>query len=186
MPTTLGELIQESNRYSGGNIPSQQFKPKATIIEDVMEDPRYNGGGAIGEPIMMKKGIPMNYQRNNFSNLDASLLANEQRNISLDTAVRNTIQPMGEMVRKPLYAGEAPAMQQYTSKAVPMNRIKEKYRGMESGQVCIDTINHIRSCPMCSRYYNGDAKIYQVIIFMLIILFMTILYFVTKDDHKLR
>lgn len=194
MPTTLGELIQESNRYSGGSMPSQQMRVKASVIEDVI-DP-YNGGGAFGEPSMSKgnrtpPGISLDYQRNNqtnFSpNLDVSMLRNEKRNISFESAIEKSFrEPSINPLRAPVYAGTAPPLQSYSSKAVPMNRIKEKFRGAPGGQTCIDTLNHINNCPMCARYFQCDSKVYHVIIFMLIILFVTILYFVCKEDHKIR
>jgi len=196
MPTTLGELIQESNRYSGGNMPAQQQRVKASVIEDIMENPMYNGGGAIGEPIgAMSKGnrnppgISLHYQRNNQSNfspfLDVSMLREEKRNESLDSAVGKAYrEPSTGILSAPVYAGSSTPLKPYSSTTVPMNRIREKFKG--GGQTCIDTLNHINSCPMCARYYQGDAKVYHVIIFMLIILFLTILYFVCKEEHKLR
>ena len=196
MPTTLGELIQESNKYSGGNMPAQQMKVRASMIEDVMQDPNYNGGGAFGEPTMTKgnrnpPGISLDYQRNNqitySPNSIVASLRNENRNISFDSAVNNSFRegPSTGMLAAPVYAGTTPALQTYASKTVPMNRIKEKFRGSPGGQTCIDTLNHINNCPMCARYFQCDSKVYHVIIFMLIILFLTILYFVCKEDRKL-
>jgi hypothetical protein len=179
MPTTLGELIQQANQTLGNELPAQQTRPKATIIEDVMQDPNYNGGGAFGE---MRKGtvLPDNTWQNQ------NMLG--QRQVSLDSAYKqhrpqdvfsNTLIP-------PVYAGTAPPLKQYGSQpAIPMNRIKEKF-SLNSKQNCIDTLNHIHSCPMCSRYFQCDAKVYHVIIFMLIILFVTILYFVCKEENRLR
>ena len=198
MPTTLGELIQESNRYSGGNMPAQQRTVKASVIEDVMENPNYNGGGAFGEPVgVMSKGnrnppgMSLHYQRNNQSNfspnLDVSMLREEKRDESFDTAINKAYrEPSTGMLAAPVYAGTTPPLQSYASKATPMNRIREKFRGAAGGQSCIDTLNHINNCPMCARYFQCDSKVYHVIIFMLIILFLTILYFVCKEDHKIR
>ena len=198
MSTTLGELIQESNRYSGGNMPAQQKTVKASVIEDVMENPNYNGGGAFGEPISaMTKGnrnpppISMDYQRNNQSNfspnLDVSMLRDERRNVSFQEDInRAPRQSSTNFLAAPVYAGSAPPLKSYASSSVPMNRIREKFRGSGGGQSCIDTLNHIHSCPMCARYFQCDTKVYHVIIFMLIILFLTILYFVCKEEHKIR
>jgi hypothetical protein len=198
MPTTLGELIQESNRYSGGSMPAQQRTVKASVIEDVMENPNYNGGGAFGEPVgVMSKGnrnppgISLDYQRNNQSNfspnLDVSMMREEKRTISLDSAVNKAYrEPSTGILSAPVYAGSSFPLKPYSSTATPMNRIREKFRGATGGQTCIDTLNHIHNCPMCARYYQGDAKVYHVIIFMLVILFLTILYFVCREDHKLR
>ena len=196
MPTTLGELIQESNRYSGGNMPAQQMRVKASVIEDVMQDPNYNGGGAFGEPTITKgnrnpPGISLDYQRNNQSNfspnLDVSMMREEKRTISLDSAVNKAFkEPSTGILSAPVYAGSSFPLKPYSSTATPMNRIREKFRGAAGGQTCIDTLNHIHNCPMCARYFQCDSKVYHVIIFMLIILFLTILYFVCKEDHKLR
>ena len=196
MPTTLGELIQESNKYSGSNMPAQQMRVRASVIEDIMENPNYNGGGAFGEPVgVMSKGnrnppgMSLHYQRNNQSNfspnLDVSMLREEKRDESFDSAVGKAYRdPSTGLLSAPVYAGSTIPIKPYSSTTVPMNRIREKFKG--SGQTCIDTLNHINTCPMCARYFQGDSKVYHVIIFMLIILFLTILYFISKEEHKIR
>jgi hypothetical protein len=198
MATTLGELIRETNKYVGGQMPSQQNVPRATVIEDLFENPSYNGGGALGEKDIiggMTKGIrtpppiPNSYLRNNnqsnFSpNLDVSMLRNETRNrsfeqVMLDQPHKPNVSPLMEA---PVYAGTAPPLKSISSQpAIPMNRIREKFNGTQS---CMSTLNHIQNCPMCARYFQCDSRVYHVTIFMLIILFITILYFVCKDEHR--
>ena len=53
------------------------------------------------------------------------------------------------------------------------------------GQTCVDTLNHVMSCPMCSKYFKCDNKVYNVLIIMLVILFCTVIFFVCKDNKKL-
>ena len=197
MATTLGELIRETNRYTGGQVPSQQNVPRATVIEDLFENPSYNGGGALGEKDIiggMTKGIrtpppiPNSYQRNNQSNfspnLDVSMLRNETRNRSFEQVILD--QPrtpnVSPLMDGPVYAGSAPPLKTISSQpSIPMNRIREKFTGAQN---CVNTLNHIQNCPMCARYFQCDNKVYHTIIFMLIILFVTILYFVCKDEHR--
>jgi hypothetical protein len=65
--------------------------------------------------------------------------------------------------------------------------VKEKFKQlypMYQGQGCIDTLNHVAHCPMCARYFQCDTKVYNVIIFMLIILFTTIIYFLYREEKK--
>jgi hypothetical protein len=133
---------------------------------------------------------PQSYQmnnQNNFSpNLNVRSLTEEQRIQSLNAAQSNfinTSSPMSSILSQPLPAGSSPPMKMFSSQ--PAIRIREGFRSRQQGQQsCIDTLNHISSCPMCSRYFECDAKVYHVIIFMLIVLFLTILYFVCKEEHK--
>ena len=114
------------------------------------------------------------------------MLREEKRTMSLDTAVNKAYrEPSTGILSAPVYAGGTFPLKPYASIATPMNRIREKFKGAAGGQSCIDTLNHINNCPMCARYFQCDSKVYHVIIFMLIILFLTILYFVCKEDRKL-
>lgn len=208
MPTLLRELMDEANKATGGEFPSAQTIPKATMIEPVdmpFENPGIKtnytslmGPNNIMEPqapskIRLPTSPPQSYQmnnQNNFSpNLNVSMLENERRIQSLQSAetdYMNSLPPTAGRLTMPLPAGSVPPMKMFTSQpAVPM-RIREGFRSRQQGQSCIDTLNHISSCPMCSRYFECDAKVYHVIIFMLIILFLTILYFVCKEEHKFR
>lgn len=208
MPTTLGELIQEANRASGGMFPSQQVAPKASVIEDVLEenpylsssmDKRskhpYDSSAIFGENTNMFKGnrtpiVPsQEWQQNNQTMRSPALinaLSNETRGISLDEAVSREgrrLTPVS-MLSEPQIAGSTPPMRSFSKQPIVPMRIKEKFsRGM-GGQTCIDTLNHISSCPVCSRYFQCDTKVYHVIIFMLIVLFITILYFITEKNRN--
>ncbi len=205
MPTLLRELIDEASKATNGEFPSQQTVPKATMIEPLFDDsPLIKTGytslentNIIPEPqygerkprMRMPNNPPMDYQmnnQNNFSpNLNTAMLRDETRNISLERAQYMQRPDNTGMLTQPSIAGSVPPMKNVPSQpSLPM-RIKERFSS-RNGQTCIDTLNHISNCPMCSRYFQEDTKVYQVIIFMLIVLFVTILYFVCKDEHKFR
>ncbi len=205
MPTLLRELLEEANIHTNGAIPGSQTITKATIIEplDIEPNPalqtKYTSlmepNNIITEPqARLKTRLtttpPMSYQmnnQNNFSpNLNVAMLNNEMRNQSFQGAQQmymNSAPPTAGLLMPQQIAGVSPPMRDVPSQ--PSLKIREGFRGRQQGQQsCIDTLNHISSCPMCSRYFECDAKVYHVIIFMLIVLFLTILYFVCKEEHK--
>ena len=207
MPTLLRELLDEANIHTNGAVPSQQIKEKYTMIEplDMAEvspalRTKYTSlmepNNIISEPQAPTRNIrtpinpPMSYQmnnQNNFSpNLNIPMLNNEMRNQSLQDAQNiymNSLPPTSGVLASEISAAGVPPMKIFSSQ--PSLKIREGFRSRQQGQSCIDTLNHISSCPMCSRYFECDAKVYHVIIFMLIILFLTILYFVCKQEHKI-
>jgi len=207
MPTLLRELLDEANNATNGAFPAQQMSTKATIIEPLDMEPspalrtKYTSlmepNNIISEPqaplkMRLPTSPPQSYQMNNQNNFSPNLnirsLTEEERSISLNAAQSNfinTSSPMSSILAQPLPAGASPPMKMFSSQpAMPM-RVREGFRSRQQGQQsCIDTLNHISSCPMCSRYFECDAKVYHVIIFMLIVLFLTILYFVCKEEHK--
>lgn len=208
MPTLLRDLLQEANIHTNGAVPAGQIVPKATIIEplDMPTEAIRTKYTSLMEPnniitesqaptrnIRTPINPPMSYQmnnQNNFSpNLNIAMLNNERRNLSLNQAQDiyiNSAPPTSGILTQEISAGANPPMKMFSSQpSVPINRIREGFKSRVQGQSCIDTLNHISSCPMCSRYFECDAKVYHVIIFMLIVLFLTILYFVCKEEHKI-
>jgi hypothetical protein len=204
MPTLLRELIAEANNI-GANIPTQQSNIKASVIEDVVNMPFENPAlktkytslmepnNIVDEPqarikMRLPTSPPQSYQMNNQNNFSPNLnirnLENEMRPQSLNRAQNifmNTSSPMTGLLEEPLPAASSRPIKQFVSQ--PSLKIREGFRP-RGQQSCIDTLNHISSCPMCSKYFECDAKVYHVIIFMLIVLFLTILYFVCKEEHK--
>lgn len=202
MPTLLRELIDEASRATNGEFPSQQTVPKATMIEPLLDEaspliktnytslensniipePQYGKRRGQGMPNYPPLDYQMNNQNNFSPNLNTAMLRDEKRNVSLEQAqYMQRIPDATGLLTQPTIAGSLPPLKPVPSQpAVPM-RIKERFSS-RNGQTCIDTLNHISNCPMCSRYFQEDTKVYQVIIFMLIVLFITILYFVCKDD----
>jgi hypothetical protein len=206
MPTLLSDLLQEANIATNGSFPSGQTIPKATIIEDINTPinpglyTKYTSlmepNNIISEPQQVRSKMrlptspPQSYQmnnQNNFSpNLNVRMLNDEMRNQSLEQSrddFMNSRPSTSGILTQPLPAGSNPPMKMFSSQ--PSLKIREGFRSRQQGQSCIDTLNHISSCPMCSRYFECDAKVYHVIIFMLIVLFLTILYFVCKEEHKI-
>ena len=207
MPTLLSDLLQEANIATNGSFPSGQTVPKSTIIEplDMPSEgirTKYTSlmepNNIISEPqqarvkMRLPTSPPQSYQmnnQNNFSpNLNVSMLNNEMRTQSLNGAQYDFMDsrpPTSGILTQEISAGSNPPMKMFSSQpSIPM-RVREGFRSKQQGQSCIDTLNHISSCPMCSRYFECDAKVYHVIIFMLIVLFLTILYFVCKEEHKI-
>ena len=202
MPTLLRELLAEANSL-GADVPSQQVVPKATIIEplDMPSESIKTNYTSLMEPnniiepqqasskVRLPTYPPISYQmnnQNNFPKLNVRMLNNEMRNQSLQdaqTAYINSSSPFTGDLTQPLPAATNPPMKSFSSQ--PAMKVREGFRSRQQGQSCIDTLNHISSCPMCSRYFECDAKVYHVIIFMLIVLFLTILYFVCKEEHKI-
>lgn len=205
MPTLLSDLLQEANIATNGAFPASQTVPKSTIIEPLASEPirttytsLMEADNIIEPQARMKMRLPtsppQSYQmnnQNNFSpNLNVALLENERRNQSLNGAQNvymNSRPPTSGVLAPEIPAGSNPPMKTFSNQpAIAMNgRIREGFRSRQEGQSCIDTLNHISSCPMCSRYFECDAKVYHVIIFMLIVLFLTILYFICKEEHKI-
>ncbi len=204
MPTLLRELLEEANIHTNGAVPSGQIVPKATIIEPLDMEPspalrtKYTSlmepNNIVDEPqarikMRLPTSPPQSYQMNNQNNFSPNLnirnLENEMRPQSLNRAQNifmNTSSPMTGLLEEPLPAASSRPVKEFSLQ--PALKIREGFRSRQQGQSCIDTLNHISSCPMCSRYFECDAKVYHVIIFMLIVLFLTILYFVCKEEHK--
>jgi len=84
------------------------------------------------------------------------------------------------------YPGSTPPMQDALTNDIDIEMgqsAKEYYKPMVAGQSCIDTLNHVMSCPLCSRYFKCDNKVYHVVIIMMILLFAIIMFFCWKDER---
>lgn len=57
---------------------------------------------------------------------------------------------------------------------------------MQSGCGCVDSLNHIRMCPVCARYQSYEKNLYMVIIIMIIMIAAIIIYFLMKDIRQLK
>ena len=58
---------------------------------------------------------------------------------------------------------------------------KQNKKSNPHTQTCIDFLNHVKSCPLCQRYFHCDNRMFYTIILSIIIIFAIILYFITKD-----
>ena len=84
------------------------------------------------------------------------------------------------------FPGSTPPMQDALINDIDIEMgqpMKEYYKPMVAGQSCIDTLNHVMSCPLCSRYFKCDNKVYHVVIIMMILLFAIIMFFCYKDER---
>jgi len=192
MPVPLNEL--------GGSRP-----PKYSIIDDsiltgydtipqaygpipISQYESDNTTGVITPRNKAKMGnyIPKDYLTNIRSNYPP---VNPQRSVSLADAERldSSLNPplVGRMESMTPFPGVTPPMQNALKNDRSVN-MKEYYHVNLTGQSCVDTLNHVMNCPMCSRYFKCDTKVYNVIIIMLIILFATIMFFSYKEEVKRR
>jgi len=64
------------------------------------------------------------------------------------------------------------------------NQMYGYYPMMRGHGGCMDAVNHVMSCPMCSRYFKCDTRIYNIIIFMLILIFTIIIYFLYREERR--
>ena len=146
--------------------------------------------------------IPDEYiKNNNLSNFSPTLrnqFRNEQmRDISFNQDVQQDSKdffPVSQAQMGSIEAGGVPMMKNASGKndlnAQMNGKSKEgfsqmhRYQAMMGGQSCIDTLNHVMSCPMCARYFQCDNKVYNVIIIMLIVLFATIVYFLYREEKR--
>lgn len=130
--------------------------------------------------------VPEDYLTNIRSNYPP---VNPQRTMSLaeaDKLDRKMSPPLaGRMESMTPFPGVTPPMQNALENDKSIN-MREYYHVNLSGQSCVDTLNHVMNCPMCSRYFKCDTKVYNVVIIMLIILFATIMFFSYKEEVKRR
>ena len=77
------------------------------------------------------------------------------------------------------YPGMQPKMPNVRrrDRSVPMR----EHFAVPKNQTCIDFLNHIKTCPLCQRYFQCDNKIYVLLILMLIVLFAVIIYFILRS-----
>ncbi len=153
----------------------------------------------------LASNIPDDYfKNNNLSNFSPTLrnqFSNEpMREMSFQTDVVNNSKDFFPIMTEQMGAMEAGGVPMMKSAGgandlnMQMNGGKSKegfnqtYRYREhtriGGQSCIDTLNHVMSCPMCARYFQCDNKVYNVIIIMLIVLFATIVYFLYREEKR--
>jgi hypothetical protein len=154
---------------------------------------------------MTNQSLPVQYQQNIQSNYPTTgypgLLNSDTRNISFDkvvTDIRENSEPIINVteISKP-YAGDSQDLkdarindnisinlQNSNEKKEYFNKPNTQF-SLTPGQSCVDTLNHVMNCPMCSKYFKCDNKVYNVLIIMLIILFCTVIFFVAKDNKKI-
>lgn len=60
------------------------------------------------------------------------------------------------------------------------------YRHRNLGCGCVDSMNHMRMCPVCARFQNYEKNMYMVIIVMIILIASIVVYFLMKDIRQLK
>ena len=203
MPVLLSELINEATP------PKKHIRKKEnyTLLDDYLMDSNYtsfnssgyNSDEVIGPKVKVSPNPPPNYlMTNSMSNFPPQYVKQfrdePNRGTSFEQSVmdqQKDFKPINQINTTGQFAGSVPYMQNASKtndrNAVMNGHSKEGFRqvySMYQGQGCIDTLNHIAHCPMCARYFQCDTKVYNVIIFMLIILFTTIIYFLYREEKK--
>jgi hypothetical protein len=49
------------------------------------------------------------------------------------------------------------------------NQIPGYYPQQGYGMGCMNSVNHVMNCPMCSRYFKCDTRVYNIVIFMVVL-----------------
>lgn len=202
MPVPLKDLMPQKNSSNNYTMIDEVFLQPMTPInrqpiinngypkyDDLYTDSystSYNSDNATGVILPQAKAkmgnyIPKDYLQNVRSNYppvyqqrDRSLSDEEENDRQRNPLVGQTLYPPSNFI------GVTPPMKNALRDDVSV----EMYKHTDSGQSCIDTYNHVMNCPMCSRYFKCDTKIYNVIIIMLIILFATVMYCSYKEENK--
>lgn len=177
------------------NSQSSKRGPNYTIIDDIMQGPYsqpfndYNSNATTGlsfpgDKVKRSNYVPQDYLQSIRTNYPP---VTPQRTTSLDEVVKidQQIPPpsVGVSQYNPYPAGVSPAMKDLGKEESGI-QMKEYYSQSSEGQNCIDTLNHVTNCPICSAYFKCDTKVYNVIILMLIIMFSIITFFMYKEDKK--
>lgn len=210
MPVTLKELISNQpytviDSLGNNNIDSidnQYFNNNRST---------YNSDNTLGFtvshklPKMTTQNLPSQYQQNIKNNYPdtayPAIMPTDTRVTSLDSVVTNYRQNSAPLINvtevSNQYAGDAQQLkdarindnisinlQNPNEKKEYFNKPNTQF-SLTPGQSCVDTLNHVMNCPMCSKYFKCDNKVYNVLIIMLVILFCTVIFFVAKDNKKL-
>jgi hypothetical protein len=209
MPTPFSEIVGSTPRYSiVEDVRGSDQHMDYTNYDNVQG--YYNSNDIIGgmpSPRNNKSvaNPPSNYVQNNqmnragdleiephaFRGLDINKLQQEKRDRSAADALADNVYPripaqVSPFLAGPGFAGGQPMLKDATNQQpqqmLPL-RSREGFK-MKQHLNCMDVMNHIRSCPLCSRYHSTDAKVYHILIFMLIVLFVVVLYFISKEERR--
>ena len=192
MPITLQELSSGKHKnYSLiENVLDTQYDSVTTAYDKPLYRNSYNSDNTTQVILPENKAkmgnyIPENYLQSIRSNYPP---VTPQRDVSLEQADLKYSRTHPPVAGKTLYpptnhAGVTPPMQDALHNDVNVE-MREYYHVNQSGQSCVETLNHVMNCPMCSRYFKCDTKVYNVIIIMIIILFAVIMYFSYKEEMR--
>ena len=182
-------------RFDLNSRKSSIKSPKYTIIDDIMEGPynqpfnEYNSNATTGvslpgDKVKRANYVPQDYLQSIRTNYPP---VTPQRTTNLDEVVktdqRMNLPAVGVSQYNPYPAGVSPAMKDLGKESEQI-QMRESFSQMSNGQTCVDTLNHVTNCPLCSTYFKCDTKVYNVIILMLIIMFAIIMFFMYKEDSK--
>lgn len=214
MPVLLSDIVKQNQMHGSKIKPSNVGRGNYTMIDDLVNglEPKplaqYNSNDALViESNLYKRtknkitsSIPDDYvKNNNLTNFSPTLRSQfnseRMRDTSFDADVRDSSKDffpvMSEQMGTPELGGVPMMKNAGGMNDVNMQmggKIKEGfnqvYRYKMGGQSCIETLNHVMSCPMCAKYFQCDNKIYNVIIIMLIVLFATIVYFLYREEKR--
>jgi hypothetical protein len=192
MPVPLNELSNRSSqKYTViDDVFSSQYDSVNSAYNQPLSTQSYSSNNTTGVILPSAKAkmgnyIPQDYLQNIRTNYPP---VNPQRKVSLEDVDMYDKKHNSPVVDRVLYpptnfAGVTPPMRNALKDDLNVE-MKEYYHQNLSGQSCVDTLNHVMNCPMCSRYFKCDTKVYNVVILMLIILFAVIMYFSYREECK--
>jgi hypothetical protein len=176
-PYNSNRVIPSYN-YIVGSSPSQMALDQMQNSQNVMTDLNGNRfvAGPGGELMMLPRTTSF------ASNVNA-----QQRGIM----------QYGEFTHSPKWAGGKPLLEngnvsdQSVAMGEPLNqRFDESWnnnkeedfepRHLRRRPDCASAMNHVMTCPICSKYFQNDNKMYIAMIIMLVVVFSVLLYMAMK------
>jgi len=116
-----------------------------------------NGGSGSIYPSMPQMHSPPEYTNPNFNDMDmGSPYGMDGQNYRLGP--------------KAYAAARKPGNNSYESLLEGYREGNREYREYRDDFNCIDVANHIKNCPICSKFYDNDKSMYIVAIIILIII----------------
>jgi hypothetical protein len=206
MPITLQELTNTK-------IPSPTYVKRNYTMLDIDDGNETIGTGGIGNieynadevsGAPMKPRIksslkyPEDYVKrglNNFPREDVDKFRGEgMRSVSFEDSVLNenkNYKPVQQMANYDrgqsgmIFGLNDASEKRDLNIKMSTNSKREHYTPiMSNSQTCVDILNHVNNCPMCSKYFKCDTKIYNLIIVIIVIFFSLIIYFLSKEKRK--
>ena len=143
--------------------------PNVTRIEDLpelsdIENSYKRGESGMGnvEPKMNKyirNHSRQDYNNNNSMNNKNSMNNSMNNNNSMNMKHINNFEPY-QGNKAQIYIEEQPIRQKEFYEPTPL----------PTKLNCLDVCNHIKDCPLCSKFYHNDNTLYIIIIVVLLIL----------------
>jgi hypothetical protein len=150
-------------------------------LDDIFSDSMQNMQSMEGYP--QKPGVNPSFNQQMMSELSerekySIPVANKMRtNVDMSRAMAGGSRSVPtNHYREVEYQAEDPNNYKMGPKAYPTqmrNYVPQNYQSLEGyghrELSCIEIANHVRSCPICSKFYDNDKSVYVIIIVILAI-----------------